>query len=243
LGGTQFRYDSIALRHDDNICSPQGQGIENVVVVPRAEGAGWRMLYAAGSNRCYGWQVFSATSDDGRVWVKEPGIRLGNGGVDSTFPPPWPAGEGMVVDQLPSGAWRMIVSTFEHVSPPAVNKWQITEWRSTNQLEWQYVGPVLTTRDMPAGWQGSVYSPTIQEIAPGLWRMLFTADGRGTPGSRSAIWSAVSTDLVSWQIEREIVGGIGSNIFYSAFLEDQVVFIRRDGGGALRLAIATLNMP
>lgn len=242
LGGNQFRYDSIAIKHDDNICSPQGQGIENTVVVPRAEGGGWRMIYAAGSNKCYGWQVFSATSTDGRIWVKEPGIRLTNGGVDSTFPPPWPAGEGMVVDQLPTGEWRMIVSTFEHITPPEVSKWQITEWRSADQLQWQYIGPVLTTRDMPTGWQGSVYSPTIREIAPGLWRMLFTADGRGTPGTRSAIWSAVSRDMSTWQLEGEVVGGQGSNIYYAALLGDRIVFIRNDGGASY-LATAALNMP
>jgi hypothetical protein len=242
LGGNQFRYDGVMLTHDDDICSPQGQGIENVAIVPRSDGAGWRMLYAAGSSLCYGWQVFSATSDDGRVWSKEPGVRLSNGGVDSTFPPPWPAGEGMVVEQVPGGEWRMIVSTFEHLSPPKV-KWQITEWRSPDQLTWQYVGPVLTTRDMPTGWQGSVYSPTIRQVAPGLWRMLFTADGRGSPGSRSAIWSAVSMDSETWQVESEVIGGTGSNIYYAAFLEDRVVFVRRDGNGVLGLATALLSMP
>jgi hypothetical protein len=201
------------------------------------------MFFAAGSNKCYGWQVFSATSDDGRIWTKEPGIRMSNGGVDSTFPPPWPAGEGMVVDQLPSGEWRMIVSTFEHITPPASSKWEITEWRSPDQMQWQYIGTVLTTRDMPSGWQGSVYSPSLREIAPGLWRMVFTADGRGIPGSRSAIWSAVSTDLASWQIEGELLGAPGSNLYYSAFLDDRVVFVRRDGNGAARLASARLMMP
>jgi len=137
----------------------------------------------------------------------------------------------------------MIVGTFEHVTPPDVNKWQITEWRSPDQLNWTYVGPVLTTRNMPLGWQGSVYSPTIREIAPGLWRMLFTADGRGTPGSRSAIWSAVSTDKTHWQIEREVIGGSNTNIYYSALLADQVVFIRRDGNGPLLLGIASVKMP
>jgi hypothetical protein len=242
LGGNQFRYDGMVLRHDDDICSPQGQGLENTVVMPRSDSAGWRMLYAAGSNTCYGWQVFSAVSPDGRNWTKEAGVRLGNGGVGSTFPPPWPAGEGLVIDRLPSGEWRAIAGTFEHVSPPETNKWQITEWRSSDQINWTYVGTVLTTRDMPAGWQGSVYSPTIRPIAQGLWRMLFTADGRGTPGSRSAIWSAVSTDRTHWQLEGEVLGASATNLFYSALLGDLVVFIRSDGGGQ-RLSIATVLMP
>jgi len=243
LGGNRFRFDGIALTHDDNLCSPQGQGIENVVVIPRADGPGWRMLYAAGSNVCFGWQVFSAVSSDGRTWTKESGVRLSNGGVDSTLQPPWPVGEGMVVDRLPTGEWRMIVGTFEHLTSPETNKWEITEWRSSDQLSWSYIGTVLTTRDMPTGWQGSVYSPTIREIAPGLWRMLFTTDGRGTPGSRSAIWSAVSVDRLHWQVEGQVIGAAGSDIYYSSFLGDQVVFVRSDGGGALRLAIARLTMP
>jgi hypothetical protein len=242
LGGNQFRYDSLVLKHDDDICSPQGAGIENMVIVPRADRAGWRMLYAAGSNECYGWQVFSAVSADGRTWSKEPGIRVSNGGGGAGWPP-WPAGEGMVVDRLPSGEWRMIVATFEHISPAETTKWQITEWRSPDQLQWSYVGPVLTTRQMPPGWQGSVYSPTIRQIAPGLWRMLFTANDRSVPGSGDAMWSAVSTDLANWQVEGELLGGVSSMVYYASLVDDQVVFIRQDIGGPATLSIATVTMP
>ena len=241
LGGNQFRYDGVALTHDDDICSPQGQGIENIAIVPRAEAPGWRMFYAAGSNACYGWQVFSAVSADGRSWTKEPGVRLANGGTAVQGQPPWPTGEGMVVDQLPSGEWRMIAGTYEHLAPPE-NRWQVTEWRSPDQLEWSYVGPVLTTRDMPAGWQGSVYSPTIRQLAPGLWRMVFTADGRDGPGGRSAIWSAVSTDRAHWQVEGEVLGAEGVDLYYSTMVDEQIVFIRKDPDGRLRLAIARLIM-
>ena len=243
LGGNQFRYDTLVVPHDDDICSPQGQGIENMVIMPRSEAPGLRMLYAAGSNRCYGWQVFSAVSGDGRTWTKEPGVRLSNGGTAVLGQPPWPAGEGMSVDQLPDGEWRMIAGTFEHISPPETTKWQITEWRSPDQLQWTYVGPVLTTRDMPEGWQGSVYSPTIREFRPGLWRMLFTADGRGTPGSRSAIWSAVSTDRTHWQVEGEVLGGQGVDLYYSAMVGDLVITVRKGADGRGVLAMATLRTP
>lgn len=242
LSGNQFRYDGLAVAHDDSICSRQGQGIENMVIVRRADGAGWRMLYAAGSNDCYGWQVFSAVSSDERTWTKEPGIRLSNGGTAQRGSPPWPVGEGMVVDQLPTGEWRMIVSTYEHIDPPE-NKWQITEWRSPDQINWTYIGPVLTTRDMPEGWQGSVYSPTIRQIAPGLWRMLFTADGRPSSGSRSATWSAVSTDRGHWQVEGELFGSPSSNLYYAAMVDDHVIFARLDNGGSMHLSIANVIMP
>jgi hypothetical protein len=243
LGGNSFAYDSVAISHADSICDPQGQGIENMTIMPKSEGPGWRMLYAAGSFECYGWQVFSAVSTDGRTWTKEPGVRLANGSTGPTGGRPWPAGEGMQAFQLTNGEWQLIVSTFEHVLPPPANQWAITEWRSTDQLNWTYVGPVLTVRDMPTGWQGSVYSPTIHELAPGLWRMVFTADGRNQPGSRSALWSAVSTDRQHWQIESELLGDATSNLMYSSLDGDQLVFLRRDVGDAWRLAIATIRMP
>jgi hypothetical protein len=73
--------------------------------------------------------------------------------------------------------------------------------------------------------------------------MLFTADGRGTVGSRSAVWSAVSTDREHWQLEGEVFGSEFTNLYYCAIVGDQVVFIRRDDGGPYSLAIATLTMP
>ena len=203
------------------------------------------MYYSAGSNDCYGWQVFSATSVDERTWVPEPGVRLSNGGpVPPAAPstPPWPAGEGMVVDQLPSGGWRMIVSTYEHILP-RVDKWQITEWRSLDQVQWNYVGIVLRTDSMPPAGQSSIYSPAIQEVAPGLWRMIFTADNRGMPNARSALWSAVSTDKHQWQVEGELVGAIGSNIYYSALAGDRLVYIRSDVGHSPLVGIVTVTMP
>jgi hypothetical protein len=53
----------------------------------------------------------------------------------------------------------------------------------------------------------------------------------------------VSTDHETWQIEGEVLGGVNSNLYYSAMVDDQVVFIRRDGSGPLQLAIATVTMP
>jgi len=244
--GADFVYDGRVLQRDSIQCpSLQGSGIENISIVPRSDGAGWRMFYAAGSFACYGWQVFSAVSNDGRNWTKEPGIRLSNGGNAPPIAPatpPYPVGEGMSVDRLPSGEWRMIVGTFEHTNPAPSNLWQIVEWRSVDQLNWSYSGPVLTTREMPPAGQGSVYSPTIAEIAPGIWRMIFTADARGMPDSRSALWSAVSTDRGSWQVEGQILGDASTDLYYATLVADRVFFIRKDVGGSFRLASATLEM-
>ena len=244
--GVSFNYDGVVLQRDSTLCSLNGSGIENVAIVPRQDGAGWRMFYAGGSFSCYGWQVFSAVSDDGRSWTKEPGVRLSNGGPVPPAPtqvPPYPVGEGMAIDVLPSGASRMIVGSFEHVNPPPVNQWQITEWQSINQVDWSYVGTALTTRDMPIGAQGSVYSPSIVEVVPGLWRMFFTADDRPKTGSRSTIWSAVSTDRRQWVLENgPIASAANSDLFYATVLGNHLYFIRRDIGGGARLASTLLDM-
>jgi len=243
--GITFRYDGVVLQRDSTVCSPQGSGIENVSIVPRADGPGWRMFFSSGSFICYGWQVFSAVSTDERTWVKEPGVRLTNGGsipADPSAPPLWPAGEGMVTEQLSSGEWRMIVGAYEHIVP-AENKFQIIEWRSPDQVNWSYVGPTLTTRDMPPEGQGTIYSPTIRQIAPGLWRMIFNGDNRFQPGWRGRIWSAVSTDEHSWQLEGELMGGQQTRLWYGSLVDDRLVFIREDDGDRKRLAIATVTMP
>ena len=243
--GITFRYDGVALQRDPDECAPRGSGIENINIVPRADGAGWRMFFSAGSFICYGWQVFSAVSTDERTWVEESGVRLTNGGTippDASSPPLWPAGEGMVTEQLPSGEWRMIVGAYEHVTPRE-DKFQIIEWHSADQVNWSYVGPILTTRDMPAEGQGTIYSPTIREIAPGLWRMIFNGDNRFEPGWRGRIWSAVSSDKRAWQLENELMGGQQTDLWYGSLVDDRLVFIREDQGDRKRLAIATVTMP
>ena len=245
LDGINYHLEGLAIPYADSICDPQGQGIENIGIAPRADGPGWRMFYAAGSNACFGWEVFSATSTDGTSWSKEPGVRLSNGNTGpkgGSIYPPYPVGEGIWVDTLPSGGWRMIVGTQEHVQPPN-STWQIAEWTSQDQLNWTYRGTVLTTRQMPPSGQGAVYSPSIRQVTAGLWRMLFTADARGTPGSVSQVWSAVSTDLETWQVEGTVVGAPGSNLYYASLVDDRLVYLRQDGSGPLGIATVGIVMP
>jgi hypothetical protein len=247
LDGVSFRYDGLVLAHDSAACSPNGSGIESIDIVPRADAAGWRMYYSSGSFGCYGWQVYSAVSSDGRNWSREPGVRLGNGGSLTPTPPdssPWPVGEGMVTERLASGEWRMIVGGYEHLTPPE-DKFQIVAWHSFDQLSWTYVGPVFTTRELPPTGQRSVYSPTIRQFAPGLWRMLFTADDRNVPGGRSRVWSAVSTDKQAWQLEGEILGGVGRDYFYASLVGERLVTISDPDGllSTRRLYSARVEMP
>jgi hypothetical protein len=203
------------------------------------------MFYAAGSYRCYGWQVFSAVSTDERTWTKESGVRIANGGTlppQETVDPPWPGGEGIDVFRLPSGDWQMLVGTREHLTPPE-DKFAITEWRSSDQLNWTYIGPVITASDLPVELQGGVYAPTIQEITPGLWRMLFTAENRGTTPFRSEIWSAVSLDRRYWQIEGRVLGSPQANYLYTTLVSSLLVTLRWSPGTDQRLARATVLMP
>jgi hypothetical protein len=243
--GVRYRYDGVVLQIDPSNCALNGSGIENIAIVPRADASGWRMYYSSGSFDCYGWQVFSAVSSDGNAWSKEPGIRLDNGSPVPPAPPgtpQLPVGEGMVVEQLPTGEWRMLVGGYRR-DQPMDDKFHIVEWRSPDQLSWTYVGPVLTTDQLPPTGQRSVYSPTIREFAPGLWRMIVTADNLGVPGGRSRLWSAVSTDRASWQIEGEIMGAVGTDLFYSTLVDDRLVLIRKEAEQYQRLASATVVMP
>jgi hypothetical protein len=232
--GQQFHYDGVALTHDRDYCDLNGSGIENIDIVPRADGPGWRMFYAGGGFGCYGWQIFSAISTDERTWTKESGVRISNGGSLPPNPPvnaPWPAGEGMVTDQRPDGSWRMTVGTYEPLTPPE-DRFQITEWRSADQLSWTYVRSLVTTRQLPLEGQRSAYSPTLAEIAPGLWRMIFTADDRNQPDGRSRVWSAVSSDRVTWQLEGQILGAPGVEYFYSALVGDRLYTLQAAQGMA-----------
>jgi len=236
-----FRYDGVVLRHDPNVCSLTGSGFENLAVVPRQEAPGWRMFVAGGSFACYDWQIFSATSTDERTWTLEPGIRVANES-DSAMANPFATGEGIVVDLLPSGGWRMVTGAAGR-APSDTGRFQILQWNSPDQLTWTYVRSVLTTSQMPDPAQGGVYSPTIRQVAPGLWRMVFTGDdGPGQEG-RSSLWSAVSTDLETWQVEGLLMGASTTNFFYSSMEGDRLVFIRLDHGARLRLGIAKIAMP
>jgi hypothetical protein len=243
--GVSFRYDGIALRPDPGYCSLRSTGIEHVAVVPRADGPGWRMFFAGGSDECYGWQIFSAVSTDEKSWTIEDGIRVDNGwGLTpvSSGNPYWAQGEGIVVDRLPGGEWRMIQGGYERVTPVDV-RFQIVEYRSTDQLEWRYVGPVFTTRDMPAEGQGSVYSPTITEFAPGLFRMIMAGDNRYDPGARAGLWSAVSLDRANWQLEGRLLGENDQSLSSVAVLGERLLFVRGEPGQPGQVGVATIRMP
>jgi hypothetical protein len=73
--------------------------------------------------------------------------------------------------------------------------------------------------------------------------MIFTADARGTAGSRSALWSAVSLDKTSWQVEGVVLGASDTDLYYATLAGDFLFFIRKDLNGWFRLASTRLQMP
>ena len=232
-GDGSFRYDGIALRHGDPDCHPNGSGIENVFVMPRADAPGWRMLFAAGSFSCYGWQVFSAVSEDERNWTIEPGVRVSN--LNPLVPQPpggsgWPVGEGMDIQQLPNGTWRMLVGGFEPLEPRE-ERYQIVEWTSTDQLTWNYQGTIFSTRQMPPEGESVVYAPNVREIAPGLFRMMFAGDNRYVAGGKGSIFTALSTDKVHWQFESTLISDV-VDFKYVTVLDDLLITLRRTPSGA-----------
>ena len=250
--GLNFHNDGVVLSYAPDSCAPDGSGIENVAVAPRSDGPGWRMFYAGGSWGCYGWQVFSAVSTDERNWVKEDGVRLSNGGELFTPPSPpsgvpWPVGEGMTIDRLTDGRWRIITASFDHVLNPAPDDhWQISEWLSGDQVNWTYSSIILRASQMPPEGQGSVYSPSIVQLAPGLFRMFFTADNRHVSSPRhSTLWTAVSTDKQTWQVEGELLGVSGVDLYYATIIDGRLYFLSNVSGAAWAPVprVATIQMP
>ena len=243
--GLNFRYDGVALNLVPPPCGLICSGIENIAVIPRDDGPGWRMLFAAGTTGTYGWQVFSAVSSDERNWTMEPGVRIANGGPvppASSGTVPWPVGEGMVIDRLPGGEWRMVVGGYEPIAN-APDRFEIVEYRSVDQLTWTYQGVRLAAAQMPASAQRTIYSPSIVQITPGLWRMFVSGDDLNLPGGRSRIFTAVSQDRSRWQFEAELVSAPGIDFYYTAVVGDRLYFLRQDAGQLRRLAAITLVMP
>jgi hypothetical protein len=152
----------------------------------------------------------------------------------------------MVIDQLNDGRWRIIAGSFDRVTPAPNAQWQIGEWTSSDQVVWAYSGVVLGTQQMPPEAQGSVYSPTISQIAPGLYRMYFTGDNRRLSATPvSALWTAVSTDKQRWQIEGQLLGAPGTNLYYATMVDDKLYFLSNATAGAWSPTprVATVRQP
>jgi hypothetical protein len=239
--GVTFAFDTTLVAHGDVLDTLDGRGVENSVIFPAATGGGWRMLYGGG-NDYSGWSTYAASSSDRRHWVKT-GVAIANGYPGEVNP----SGEGLQVDRVANGTWRLINGAYD-VTSNGVNTFSITEWVSADQLTWSFVRTLISVLDTPPGATRALYAPCLRQIGPSLWRLVFTGDnwvfqnGQIVSGS-SAIWSAVSSDLTHWQQEGRLMGQAGSDLFYSTLAGNRLYVLRRDTGARARVAVAVVTMP
>ena len=235
--GLNFHYDTLMLPYGPDVNGADGRGIENTVVFPSADGTGWKMLYSGG-NQTSGWSVYGASSSDRRNWVKT-GPVIGNGYPGTVRP----IGEGLLIDRLSDGTWRLIVAAYEPL-PSQINTFAITEWHSTDQTVWTYVRTLVSPLEVPLYGIRVTYSPVIQKIGASLWRMIFTADNLSEDaGGASALWSAVSIDFQHWQIEGVLLNSPDANLLYSALARNHLYFLRQGPDHVTHLATVALEMP
>jgi len=234
LSPTQFTFDGVALRHGDSLQDGDGRGIENVVIMPDAGGNGWRMLYGGG-NETSGWELYGATSTDGINWKKDGPV------IENGYPDVRPVGEGMVLDRLSDGTWRLLMGAYEP-APSSVNAWEITEWRSNDQHSWQFVRTIVSSTTMPPEARCAVYAPSLRQIGSSMWRMVFAGHSMCGTLQSEAIYSAISSDLVNWQFEGRLMGGDVNKLSYGAMANDFLYFIRQDNDGPPRLAVVHIDM-
>lgn len=231
--GLSFQTDGLALTHDASSCDPDGWGIENIAIAQRAEAPGYRMFYSSGST-CLGWRVRSAVSADGRTWTREDGTRVG----DPTGNPAYSAGEGISVMRLANGGWRMWVGTFVPGEGFAIE-----DWHSPDQLTWTRHARIFSPLSFPGGPMYAVYSPSVVQIGPSMWRMYFCADDRNQPNGRSRLYSAVSRDLESWTFEGEFMSQPDLGFWYATVAGDELYFIRQGSDKAMFLSRTQIVQP
>lgn len=232
--GHVFTYRGTAMPRAPAVTDPFGWGIENVAIVPRNDGPGNRMYFAAGSTTL-GWQVFSAVGDGVGPWTPEPGIRIGNDGGES------PQGEGMVVLPKEGGGYRMFAGSM-YVTKVSSGSWQIVEYESNDQLNWTFRREHLAQGVDGDGDSRAVYSPTIVKVGRGLYRMFYTGDNlRLSPTPQSNMWSAVSFDLEHWRTEGPFIAAEAANVMYASALGDRIAYLLSPCSGCkARLAIGTM---
>lgn len=125
-----------------------------------------RMYYVSEGNK-----IASATSDDGKTWVREKGFRLEDSAVD---PDP-------ILKICCGGhqSWVMYFATLEGDN----NKF----YKATSEdgISWKKGEIVLK----PESEKGAIIDPDVIEISPGKWRMFFgeMAEGQGQMGGPAQI--------------------------------------------------------
>jgi len=232
-GGQTFLSDGIAMAHDPASCDPDGWGIEDIAIAERADAPGYRLFYSSGST-CLGWRVRSAVSTDRRSWVKEDGTRIG----DPTAAVAYSSGEGMTVMRHPQDGWRMWVGTYVPNEGFAIE-----DWHSPDQINWTRHAVIYSPASFPTGPMYAVYSPSVVQIGPSMWRMYFCADDRNKPNGRSRLYSAVSRDLENWRFEGEFLSQPDLSFWYATVAGDELYFIREASDSLMFLGRTQIVQP
>jgi len=76
--------------------------------------------------------------------------------------------------------------------------------------------------------------------------MYFTGDNRRVSTTPvSALWTAVSTDKQTWQVEGQLLGAPGTNLYYATMVSDKLYFLSNATTGAWSPTprVATVRQP
>ena len=142
-----------------------------------------------------------------RRWRKELGARLqGSRDLDR-----WKVQAPCVV-RIPSGGFRLFYTAVGPAKPfPACQGYLLSAVSDDGIIFYPEPGIRLAPRPELPQMSLRVLSPTITSIADGGWRMYF--ESRGAADHPTVIGSAVSSDLLSWELEDGIrlqdPGGVG----------------------------------
>jgi hypothetical protein len=176
---------------------PIFDGAADPVLVYNKAKKEWVMLYtqrranvqSPGVAFCYGTAIGVATSaDNGHSWVYKGALELNFEKGMNTFWAP-----DVVYD---NGVYHMFVVYIRGVRSQWGGETQLVHYTSQNLWDWKYLGPVK----LPAH---DIIDPTLIKLSDGKWHMWYKDQKLG-----SITMTAVSSDLVSWQVaDKPAIGG------------------------------------
>lgn len=119
----------------------------------------------------------------------------------------------------------------------------IEDWHSPDQINWTRHAVIFSPASFPTGPMYSVYSPSVVQIGPSMWRMYFCADNRNQPNGRSRLYSAVSRDLENWRFEGEFLSQPDLSFWYATVAGDELYFIRETSDSLMFLGRTQIVQP
>ncbi len=142
-----------------------------------------------------------------KSWIREDGPRLyGSRDLDSLKL------QSPCIVELPSGGYRLFYTAVGPAKPfPNCQGYILSAFSSDGLTFQKEPGIRLAPRPSIPHMSLRVISPSVTQCADGCWRMYF--ESRGPASIPTAICSAVSSDLLNWELEEGIrwqaPGGVG----------------------------------